>query len=317
MTLLALVIVAQTCSGPGCSNPSLAPAFIADPAPIVLPAPAPAKAIPAAPTVTLPAKYGWYEVTENGRDRKVWGRVGSDDRVYWTEQDQPKPQAQPRPQPATRRPEPEKPIAPFPAPAGSEPSSTNGVDLSRLNPPPSGGEKFRASGSHAEQFARDVQAVKKGEVEASQTDDSKKPHLTVIGKDEDRAPVLKDMEPGGPLAWVRDKYLVQDYAPDNWAVQEIGLSGHGKPDIIVQQHTAGSGLKGKVILHRRDYAGGAEALADELRKINPDYNPNLDPGGSGPSSSGIKVNQWVPIGIGGALLLLILASGRREATPNG
>jgi hypothetical protein len=73
------------------------------------------------------------------------------------------------------------------------------VGYSRLNPFPPGGEKFRTQGPTAEQCARDVIQVKQGVVQADQTDDSKKPHLTVIGSEDERRPVLKDMEPGGPL----------------------------------------------------------------------------------------------------------------------
>jgi hypothetical protein len=101
-------------------------------------------------------------------------------------------------------------------------------------------------------------------------DDSGKLHLTVIGSDAERRHVLEDLATAPELAEFRDRFLVQDYPPDHWAVALCGFYTAGHPTIYLQQPS------GKV-LHRQDDYDGPLRLAEALRKASTTYDANRDP----------------------------------------
>lgn len=105
-------------------------------------------------------------------------------------------------------------------------------------------------------------------------DDREKLRLTVIGTAAECAAVTKDLESNPALSVFADTLLVQSYRPDNWAMKDIGFAP-GTPRIVVQGGPDFRGA-GKVLHSQGDYNGGAQALADALRRVRPDYDPNKD-----------------------------------------
>jgi len=101
-------------------------------------------------------------------------------------------------------------------------------------------------------------------------DDSGKLHLTIIGSDAERRRVLQDLATAPELAEFRDRFLVQDYPPDHWAVALCGFYTAGHPTIYLQQ------ASGKV-LHRQDDYDGPKRFAEALRKASNTYDANRDP----------------------------------------
>jgi hypothetical protein len=101
-------------------------------------------------------------------------------------------------------------------------------------------------------------------------DDSGKLHLTIIGNEAERRRVLLDLATAPELAEFRDRFLVQDYPPDHWAVSLCGFYTAGHPTIYLQQPS------GKV-LHRQDDYDGPRRLAEALRKASNTYDANRDP----------------------------------------
>jgi hypothetical protein len=108
-------------------------------------------------------------------------------------------------------------------------------------------------------------------IEKSLVDDSKLPWLVVIGSDEDRKKVLADLERDAALIPFRDKLRVQAYPPTHWVPQSYGFKTDGRPTIYLQAPDG-------TVLHRQDdYEGGAAALAEAIRKADPNYRPANDP----------------------------------------
>lgn len=107
-------------------------------------------------------------------------------------------------------------------------------------------------------------------------DDSGLLRVTVIGSETACRPVRDDFARHPALAPWRGRLVVQEYRPDHWAVQGIGLTAPGEPRIVVQSAPDPEGRA--VVLHAQpDYAGGAEALAGALRAVDPSYEPARDP----------------------------------------
>jgi hypothetical protein len=104
----------------------------------------------------------------------------------------------------------------------------------------------------------------------SVSDDSGKLHLTIIGTEAERHAVLRDLDAAPELAEFRDRFLIQDYPPDHWAVALCGFYTAGHPTIYLQMPT------GKV-LHRQDDYNGPKPLADALRRASADYQAGKDP----------------------------------------
>ena len=180
-----------------------------------------------------------------------------------------------------------------PSPSGST-AGTGGTSTARQSPPPSppqpqgqlpvveqdGVQNFGIDrsglGGSAERITLGGREISRSEATrilqaGSLDDDSGKLRLTVIGAEADRRRVLDDLN--GPLADIADQCLVQDYAPDHWAVAKAGFYTAGKPTIYVQSPDG-------TVLHRQDdYADGAEGFRqafERLRKPDPNYRPDKD-----------------------------------------
>lgn len=108
------------------------------------------------------------------------------------------------------------------------------------------------------------------------TDDSATLRLTIVGDESLRKRVIADLSSHPALLHWRDKLLIQDYAPDHWAVADIGFA----PGITLQ---APAGVAGKApVLFRMTRYPDAEHLAGALRKADPSYRPENDPDPSKP-----------------------------------
>ncbi len=110
-------------------------------------------------------------------------------------------------------------------------------------------------------------------------DDASKIRLTVIGSEEQRKRVLADLDTLPAFAAHKDRLLVQAYGPTDWAVAKSGFVTTGTPTIYLQS------ADGKV-LHRQDDYPSAEALAEAVRKADPEYRPKLDPDLNRPALAG-------------------------------
>lgn len=131
--------------------------------------------------------------------------------------------------------------------------------------------------------------------------------LTIIGPEELRKQVRHDLEHNPLLATLAEKYLVQDYAPDNWAVKD-GFYTQGSPTIYLQ--TPG----GKVLHRQDDYKDGAVGLATALRKADPNYSPAEDVD----RRRGISIprfSEYVPVVLlfVMALVLFLVPSKKKES----
>jgi hypothetical protein len=165
-------------------------------------------------------------------------------------------------------------------------------------------EEYTAPSAEAQRFVQEA----KGE-----TDGPGLLHVTVIGSVDDCAPVVNDLKTHPALAGVRERLMVQDYRPNEWAVDpKLGFQGQGKPTILVQTARSSGDPKGGRVVHRQmSYEGGPEHLAEAIRKADPNYNPSADPGPGRPGRSGCPLgftsDHWIPI-VGAVLVVLFVFS---------
>lgn len=132
----------------------------------------------------------------------------------------------------------------------------------------------KLGGKDRERYSLNGRAVSReqavGAVAGPLADDSGKLRLTVIGGEDVRRRVREDLEKAPELAEFKDRLLVQDYAPDHWAVARAGFVTGGKPTVYLQQPD------GKVLHRQDDYSGPAD-LAAALRRADPNYDTKKDP----------------------------------------
>jgi hypothetical protein len=145
---------------------------------------------------------------------------------------------------------------------------TNGVEKDKLG---TRREAYTATTDEAKKFIADAGADR---------DEIPKIHITVIGTDDERAPVVDDIKTNPEFKEFKDRLHIQGYTPSDWAVdKDLGFQTNGTPSIIVQLGKSKSDPKGgKEIYRANNYNMGPKKLAEELRKSNPDYKPNLTPG---------------------------------------
>jgi hypothetical protein len=151
-------------------------------------------------------------------------------------------------------------------------------------------------------------------------DDSRKVHLTVIGSEDKRKPVLDDLAKAPELVALADRLLVQGYSPEDWPVKDLGYQP-GEPTIVIQSR------KGGVLHAQYEYRGPqklAEAIeaacAEAVRRADPDRDPSKDPDLNKPAPGGTIMPALadyagrVPAGAwaAGALGVGILVFGRRK-----
>lgn len=137
-------------------------------------------------------------------------------------------------------------------------------------------------------------------------DDKGRLRLTVIGDPAARKRVVGDLATAPELAEFRERFVVQDYAPDHWAVSRTGFFAGGAPTVYVQ------GPDGRVLHRQDDYRGPAD-LAGALRRADPAYDRERDPDLR-------KLPRLLPVDLSripaaawllaaGALVLLLLRKG--------
>lgn len=130
-------------------------------------------------------------------------------------------------------------------------------------------------------------------IEAKIEDDSGKLRVTVIGTEAERKRVRQELEDERSL---RSWAIVRDYPADHWAIKTAGFHTGGTPTIYCQAPS------GKVLHRQDDYAGGAPATLDALRKAKDGYDRKRDPDLRTPSS------PFAPAGSGLARLLGLILS---------
>jgi hypothetical protein len=137
--------------------------------------------------------------------------------------------------------------------------------------------------------------VGRAEVEAELIDDSKRPHLTIIGTTDEQRRLLSALTIDLP------RWRVQGYTPERWELG-CGFAVLGTPTVYLQSSD------GRVMLRRAGAVASAE-LVEALRRADPSYAPAKDPGGKMPGVNLDAVLEWAKklptsmYAVGGALLV--------------
>jgi hypothetical protein len=294
LVILSLAAAGQ-CPGGQCVTPSFGPA----PGPTIVIEP---------PVVFEPAPIERRYVTYQGVQFEVEGVLQPNGRIRWNPE---RPfnarsmaaakaraetarKADPPPRPTPPRPEPDR--APTPAVV-----QNFGVDPARVG---ARDNHYTAPGAESRRFV----------AEASDAESrAGKLHVTVIGTDAERAPVVRDLKTHPAFAGLRDDLLVQDYRPDEWAVDPALGFRPGKPAIVVQTARGpGDPKGGRVVYRSGDYAMGPEGLAEAIRRTDPDYRPDADPGPAADPAAcpfGFTRDHW-PAVLAVAAILVVVARNR-------
>ena len=146
---------------------------------------------------------------------------------------------------------------------GNKTFSDHVVQSDKIQQEPS----YEVSGRRVSRSAA-FQAVSAGGL----VDDRNKAFLTIVGDESLRSRVLKDLESVPALRAWKDNLHVHAYAPDHWAVRQVGLA----PGITFQAPASDGSNKAPVEWRFRTYEGPV-ALAEALRKSDPNYRPESDP----------------------------------------
>jgi hypothetical protein len=255
-----------------------------------------------------PYTMGRHWITHEGRNIEVYGYMRSDGKVVWTPGIAEN--ARPRERrtktvdgPSERIPTAEIKVEPEPTAKPPSPAPdwrTNGVSRPAAPAPT---ERYTAHSDEAKQFV--AEAADKP---------SDKLHVTIIGNADERARVTNDIKTDPAFEGLRDGLWVQDYDVKDWPVNPSLGFLPGKPAIIVQAPKGPNDPKGGRVIYRTlDYSIGAKGLAEALRKANPDYKPDRDPGPHKPEPTPLpnmpdlaKLDAPTYVIVGGLLLLLLL-----------
>ena len=136
-----------------------------------------------------------------------------------------------------------------------------------------------------------------GDGEHQVPDDSRKMRLTVIGDPNWRSIVEEDLPRHPALMPWKDKIVAAWYPPNHWAIARQGFRTCGQPTLYLQAPNG-------TVLHRQDdYQGGAEALAEVLRKLDPRYKPEKDR-----DRRKLDLARWLPFKIPWSVPLLLLSA---------
>lgn len=140
----------------------------------------------------------------------------------------------------------------------------------------------------------------------SRAEKNDKMFLTVIGNKEDRRAVVEDWNRNPEYNGVRDRVNFGEFDRNSWQVADnLGYAGNGKPTILVQEPS------GRVYYRAYDYSGGARSVVQALRRADPNYRPENDPG---PNSGlpGPEFTSYSVIGLCVVVLLAYLLIPRRD-----
>ena len=208
-----------------------------------------------------------------------------------------------------RKPTAEPGPPPEPAPVLAAQDTKADIQNFGLDPTKIGkeGERFHVASDEAKRFVEGLKDPADG--------GGAMLHLTVIGEDAEREKVLNDLKSHPALAPYRGKLLIQDYKPGEWAVEpSLGFQA-GTPSIVIEAGKTPDDPKGgKVIWRANNYQAGPEGLAEALRKANPDYRPNLDPGPTVPSKTPFVFDpeNWPWIFVVGVVLFMLISLPTRK-----
>lgn len=138
-----------------------------------------------------------------------------------------------------------------------------GLDLKQL------GQPARKTTINGQEVSRDkaFEALVGGKL----PDDKGLLRLTAIGPKEFTGKVLEDLARQPDL---KGKLLVQTYTPDAWQVKDAGFKVSA-PQVYLTQPN------GLVEYRDENYTAGPEGLFAAIRKANPNYRPENDPGPGG------------------------------------
>ena len=139
-----------------------------------------------------------------------------------------------------------------------------GIELNKLDTP-APRDCYRINGRPASR-SEVFQALTEGQL----SDDSKKRRVTVIGSKTDCDRALEAMP-----AELKQKYLVQAYRPDNFAVARTGFKTDGSPSVYFQEPPDPKTGLGRVLWREDAYTA---STWENVRKADPDYRPDRDPG---------------------------------------
>ena len=216
---------------------------------------------------THPARQ-WLAVTDpaTGQPIRILGWTGPDGCVQFDPQEYPLLARRREPMPA--------------GPAGYPPT---GVVMEKI-PAVSAGQVWRGGNVGASVGATE------------QTDRPPDVFLTVIGTKEERRRAKAELDRSPEFQTVRaemgDRLAVHYYDPDAVMVKKVGLPDGGHPDIIVQDATGGE-------VKRWHEDPGAEPVAQEIRKLNPNYKPGGKPAAD-------AEGPWVKAGVVGVAFLVTI-----------
>jgi hypothetical protein len=249
VVLFAALALGQ-CSGGSCS-PSFSPAFLPQYQPVQY------QPLPVQQVAEEPAEYGWRWVEYCGVKARVWGKILGNGNVVWN------------------------PEAPGNAKAIMDATAQKLADEKRLadsqKPTPSVEQPKPA----AENFGLDTRRIGKrvgysGNVREYGQSTAGKVFLTVIGSKQDRAQVVNDWNTHAAFASSKSDVEFNEFEVGDWQIKdELGFNAKGSPTILIQHPD------GKVAWRAYEYGGPEEvqqALVGALRKPDPNYRPERDPG---------------------------------------
>jgi hypothetical protein len=224
------------------------------------------------------ADYKWIFVNYDGVRFPVWGHRDSKGQVVWSGED-PENLNQYNMAKAAKKP----PFGLF----------TDGVDPTKLAKT----DQYHVASEAARLFAEHIR-----EYEGA----SDHLFVTIIGDDEERKHVVKDIATHPEFNTIRSRLVVQDFAPHDWQVDpQLGFV-NGKPAIYVQTSKGiGDPRGGRVVFRANDYSIGAAGLAEAIRKADPNYKPVNDPTPDSPLAVGVLDNGTAVL-IGAGLLLMVV-----------
>lgn len=184
------------------------------------------------------------------------------------------------------------PIAPPPTFQGKDHPSNFGVDLSKIPAGPS----YQIKGKDTTK-AQVMEALENGI-----PDDRGKMRLTVIGSQEERARVQKDLAAPENSA-VAQRAVLWSVPPDHWSLKD-NVTGQAMFYTAANPTLYLTDARGKVLLRRDGYQGGQDFQF--IRKAVSDYDAKKDPTGASGNPLLDMLNKVPWVALGGLALLVFL-----------
>lgn len=292
--ILALTLVGQ-CSGGSCPTPisGFQPQLFGSPSVQLA-----YRVVEQPPAVKL--DWAWHKIDEDGWRFSVWGYTGADGKIKWDAglKENLAQLAKVERAKAAKLTAMAKTEEQAKAVVGDRPISglNFGLNTQKLA---EGGTRYTSNSPEATAFSYGAQAG-----------DSPKDkfYLTVIGDKAERAPVKASFD-GSDFAGLRDQVWFGEYDKGEWQVKDqLGYhADNGKPTVLLQSPS------GRVLYRAFDYSAGSAPIIQALRKADPNYNPENDPGpGRKPKKEDSLLTPGRLALVGLVLAGLLLAMPRRK-----